>query len=169
MPSINAPTPDATSTSKGKIQLAGDLAGTASAPIVVKASVLGYAQITATASTTNTAITQVSGLSTTVTIPSLVGNQRIEIEFYCRDAFISGGGIGDIYIVDGTPGSGTVLQTAEPNTPNGSAVPVFMKWSGTSLSAGNHTINIAFSRASGTAFNIEAGATFPSFLQVKVV
>lgn len=36
MPQINSPTPDATTTSKGKVQLAGDLAGTAAAPTVAK-------------------------------------------------------------------------------------------------------------------------------------
>jgi len=36
MPSINSPTPDATTGTKGKVQLAGDLAGTAAAPTVAK-------------------------------------------------------------------------------------------------------------------------------------
>ena len=35
MPQINSPTPDATTTSKGKVQLSGDLGGTASAPTVL--------------------------------------------------------------------------------------------------------------------------------------
>lgn len=39
MPSINSPTPDATTTFKGKLQLAGDLAGTASSPTVQKMTV----------------------------------------------------------------------------------------------------------------------------------
>jgi len=34
MPAINSPTPDATNLSKGKIQLAGDLAGTSALPVV---------------------------------------------------------------------------------------------------------------------------------------
>lgn len=36
MPNINSPTPDATTTSKGKVQLAGDLGGTAASPTVLQ-------------------------------------------------------------------------------------------------------------------------------------
>jgi len=36
MPSINSPTPDATTTTNGKIRLAGDLGGTAASPVVSK-------------------------------------------------------------------------------------------------------------------------------------
>lgn len=38
MPDINAPTPDATTTTKGKVQLSGNLSGTAAAPTVVSMS-----------------------------------------------------------------------------------------------------------------------------------
>lgn len=134
-----------------------------------KTGVLGYAQITSTASTTSTSATQMTGMSITCIIPTLVGNQRIEIEFYCRDAFVSGGGIMDVIIYDGTVPSGTFLQSAEPNMPNGSATPCFVKWSGTSLSAGSHTINIGFSHSTGTQANCEAATNYPAWMQVKVV
>lgn len=39
MPTINSPTPDATTSTNGKIRLAGDLSGTAAAPTVVTHSI----------------------------------------------------------------------------------------------------------------------------------
>lgn len=42
MPSINSPTPDATTTTKGKLQLAGDLGGTATSPTVLQVSRVPY-------------------------------------------------------------------------------------------------------------------------------
>jgi len=42
MPAINSPTPDATTITKGKIQLAGDIGGTAAAPTVVRVTLNPY-------------------------------------------------------------------------------------------------------------------------------
>lgn len=132
-------------------------------------SVLGYAQITASATTTSTTATQMTGLSITCTIPTLVGNQRVEIEFYCRDAFASGGGIMDVMIWDGTVSTGTFLMSAEPNMPNGSATPCYVKLSSNSISPGSHTFNIGFSHTGGTQANCEAASNYPAWMQVKIV
>jgi len=78
MPSINSPTPDATTTSKGKIQLAGDLSGTASAPSVQSQTIQRQDNTTNTTPTTNkiqagwgfiTNVTSTDSVTKTVTFP----------------------------------------------------------------------------------------------------
>lgn len=137
----------------------------------LQGNVLGYASSTSTFATTNGTDTQVTSMTASVTIPTLNTNQRIEIEYFCRDAFETGGGILDITIYDGTPGSGTILQTAEPNMPSGNAIIGFVKGSfnNTDLTAGAHTINIGLKKVGGTQANVEAAAAYRMWMQVKVV
>ena len=76
MPQISSPTPDATSITKGKIQLAGDLAGTAAAPVIGTAKVTptklatgAAASLVATAeSTTSTSYVDLTTTTDTVTV-----------------------------------------------------------------------------------------------------
>ncbi len=55
MPSINAPTPDATSLSKGKVRLTGDLAGTADSPQLATGGVVQVVSTNYSALATGTA------------------------------------------------------------------------------------------------------------------
>ena len=59
MPTISSPTPDATSGSKGKVQLAGDLAGTAASPNVRKMTDVNGNALVLT-STTASAVNQIT-------------------------------------------------------------------------------------------------------------
>ena len=128
---------------------------------------LGYSQITADFSTGSTTPVQVTGLTSTVTIPS--GGRRIKITFQCRDAFRTGGGPFNITLWDGVVGSGTQIQAIQPNTPNGNAQSGTLTWvSPTAPAAGSKTYNIGLSGATGT-MTIEAGATYPAFILVETI
>lgn len=130
---------------------------------------LAYVESSSSFSTTSTTYVQVTSMTATVTIPTLTGNQRVEIEYYTRDAWTQGGGIMDVSIWDGTVGSGTQLQEAEPSTPSGSAVPLLFKYSGTP-SAGSHTFNIGLKKAaSPTTAWLECTSAGKMWMSVKVV
>ncbi len=166
MPQISSPTPDATTTAKGKLQLAGDLAGTAVAPTLSTSAItLGYAQITADITTTSTTAAQATGLTATVTIPA--GGRRVKITAFTRR--ITNVNTTDIMlsIWDGTVSSGTQLsQTNFYNTTAGAGSTQTCIAIVTPAS-GSKTYNVGFHSAAGTT-KIEAAATYPAFIHVEL-
>jgi hypothetical protein len=80
MPTINSPTPDATSTTKGKLQLAGDLTGTAAAPSIVPITpekrTGGFYATVWDASALGTGTKTITGIGFTPKALIVLGNRR---------------------------------------------------------------------------------------------
>lgn len=98
---------------------------------------LGYAQITSDFSSTNTFDTDVTGLSTAVTIPA--GGRRIKITAYCRN--FSGNGLVQVLIKNA---GGTALGTAVGNPAGQGVIAMAMD----TPSAGSQTYKVAISQSS---------------------
>lgn len=137
--------------------------------LATNAITLGYAQITAANfTTTSTTAVQVTGLTTTVTIPA--GGRRVKITAYTGGLWTSlAGGRVDMSIWDGTVGSGTQLQTAWGQAPNGaSGVYGAIAIAVVTPSAGSKTYNVGLSVTGGTG-NLVAATTQPAFILVEAI
>lgn len=131
------------------------------------AILLGYVQTTSTFSTSSASYVQVTGLTTTVTIPA--GNRKTKITVFFSKVQNTNAGTGQfISVWDGTVGSGTQLQELEIDITTatfqvgGTLVAVVTP------SAGSKTYNVGVKTTAGGA-NFEAGATFPAFILVEAV
>lgn len=130
---------------------------------------LGYAQTTSNFSTANTSATQITGLTTTVTIPS--GSRKIKITAFASDVYsATAAAFVTMTIWDGTVGSGTqlartqMIASAASNTLGAIVIAVVTP------SAGSKTYNIGLATSSGSdAANMEAAATYPAFILVEAI
>lgn len=138
------------------------------ANLATSAITLGYAQITSNFSTTNTTATQVTSLTTTVTIPA--GGRRIKITAFGRALYNSASGAAsELSIWDGTVGSGTQLCLVHGFQGGGSGATQGVAIACVTPSAGSKTYNVGLhSQAAGTA-TLEAGATYPAFILVEAI
>ncbi len=126
---------------------------------------LGYTQITSSFNTTSATAVQVTGLTSTVTIPP--GGRGVKITAFSQSLTNTGTNFNGISIWDGTVGSGTQLTEA------GSGLTATTSAPGTAIafhtpSAGSKTYNVGF-RASGGTGTLAAGATFPAFILVELI
>lgn len=141
------------------------------AMLATAAITLGYTQITGNFTTTSGTAVQVTGLTTTVTIPA--GGRKVRITGYCGQAFDTGANGGEsISIWDGTVGSGVQLNAAatfsSSRTANTSA-PLIVSAIVTP-SAGSKTYNIGFSEVGGVGTaTFQASATQPGYILVEVI
>lgn len=134
--------------------------------ISATAITLGYAQRATDFSATSGTPVQITGLTSSVTIPS--GGRRVEVIAYASNAYQAGsGGAFEISIWEGAVNTGTQLNKARMNNVTGgpSLVNVIASYIPT---AGSKTYNVAVKSGSGQS-TIEAGATFPMFILVKLV
>lgn len=135
--------------------------------LATSAIALGYAEITSNFVANTTAVTDVAGLSVTVTVPA--GGRRIKITVYSRAMYNSGvgGTFLQAYIYEGS----TLLQQAVFNTPGaGYAEPLHMMYSGIPT-AGSHTYKVAIKQpvAAGNTMTLEAASTYPAFILVELI
>lgn len=137
------------------------------AGIATSAITLGYAQITTQFATTSGTDVQVTGLTSTVTIPA--GSRYIEIVAYTYNIFTTTGGTQYLSIYDGAVG-GTRLQVAQYDpTATSKGVPVYMSVVVTPA-AGSKTYNVGLSTSSGGQnATIAATATGPAFILVRAI
>lgn len=141
------------------------------APMLATSAItLGYQPMTAgNFTTTSTTPVQVTGLTTTVTIPA--GGRRVKITFYCEAFYNAGSGSSAVTIWDGfvnnVGGSGTQLQQGTNSTP-GSAPGGQTIIAIVTPAAGSKTYNIGFRTSTGTG-TIESGTTFPAFILVEAI
>lgn len=138
------------------------------AKLATGAITLGYAQITSTFSSASASPVQVTGLSTTVTIPT--GGRRVKITVFARDQFNNTNGqYCSLTIWDGTVGSGTILATNLVQFPTAAPAPAIVMAVHTP-SAGSKTYNVGISSpgSSGTA-SLEAAAAAPAFILVEAI
>jgi hypothetical protein len=127
---------------------------------------LGYAQITAAASTASASAVQVAGLTATVIIPA--GSRRIKITAFCPD--LGCGSIADVTMTiwDGTVGSGTQLSRAYGYVAAANQVFPATAMAVVTPAAGSKTYNVGLHTTAGTA-TLDASATFPAFILVEAI
>lgn len=131
---------------------------------------LGYAQITSNFTTTSTSDVQITGLSSSVTVPS--GGRGVRITVFASTIFNSvATGVIFVTLWQGTVGSGTLLQRYQLNY-SASTAPAYgmcLAYHGTP-SAGSYTYNVGLRTSSGggTA-NVEAASTYPAFILVELM
>lgn len=126
---------------------------------------LGYAQITSniTGITSATPV-QITGLTSTVTIPS--GVTKVRVTIFIPWVSITGGAVVDITLWSGTVGSGTKLNQSSGYLPSSSGVTSFTLPHIYTPSAGSVTYNAAIDVAANTA-SLNAGTTFPAYILVE--
>lgn len=121
-------------------------------------------KVDANFATTNVGATQVTGLTSTVTIPS--GGRKVKITVSCSMG-ISGAGQAQLSIWDGTVGSGVnlhnvfFLSTGTQTIPTSMTVVV-------SPVAGSKTYNIGLQTSAGTA-TVYTQPTYPALLLVEAI
>lgn len=128
--------------------------------VVTPAGVLGYAQVTTTQGT-YTALTDITGLTVTVTVGS---GRRIRITGYVPQ----GSSVATDLLRSFIRENGTTLQfnDASPNSTGGNNAGQLI-WIGTP-SAGTHTYNLSGQRVVGTGnVTMEADPTSPAFILVE--
>lgn len=136
------------------------------ASLATNAIKLGYAAITSTFTTSSTSFVQVTGLTSTVTVPA--GGRSVKITVYAIDAYQGGsGGAHQVSIWDGTVGSGTQLQTVgiRNGTNDGSVVTLTAV---VTPAAGSKTYNVGYKVGTSTG-NLEASSAYPAFILVELI
>lgn len=125
---------------------------------------LGYTQITSNFTTVSTTPVQVTGLTTTVTIPA--GGRRIKITVFTKAAYGSTSNTSNLTIWDGTVGSGTQIGAGSGFQSTGANSTIAMAI--VTPAAGSKTYNAGFNVATGTG-TWEASTTGPSFILVEAI
>lgn len=131
---------------------------------------LGYVEITGNFSTASNTAVQVTGLTTTVTIPA--GSRFIRLTAYFRD-ITNTVGVTSAYasIWDGTVGSGTQLVDGAIGGTFG-ATNYFVGGSVMAIvtpSAGSKTYNVGLRSTAGTNITVENSSTARAFLFVEAL
>lgn len=127
---------------------------------------LGYSQITANLTgLSSTSPSQLSGLTTTVTIPT--GNRRIEVLAFIPWITSSTTIITDITLWDGTVGSGTKISQATSQCSATQLSPSFISAIITP-SSGSKTYNVGYDVNTGN-ITVNAGTTFPAYIIVRAL
>lgn len=142
----------------------------AAANLATSAITLGYASITANITgVVATSATQITGLTSTVTIPA--GGRRVRVSFYCSDVFIStAANFITISLWDGTVGSGTQIGRAAVYC-SSAGLPFFVSASAiVTPAAGPKTYNVGIAtNSAANAANLEAAATYPAYILVEAI
>jgi len=160
MVALSGVTPDATTATKGKIQLTGDLAGTAAVPLLGLSAIKGgYAAITtAFNSTTVGSYVDVTGLSITFTVPT--GGRGVHLEAW----FNASGGNGNMF-VSILEGSTVLARTdIQGTTISGGVTMAYL-----TPSAGSHTYKVSIQQGSAGTMSLRADTTYPAFILAKFV
>jgi hypothetical protein len=173
MSQLSAPTPDATTLSKGKVQLAGNLGGTAVSPTVTGAQTnaitaaalatsaiyLGstlYTTADITTTATSGAPATATAVAVTVTVPA--GSRRTKITFSGALNNSTAGQSNYIAIWRGTVGTGTLVKGGFVYCPAAGADNLFSILGIDSPSAGSVTYNIGWYVTGGTG-SLKASTT----------
>ena len=161
MPSINSPTPDATTGSKGKVQLAGDLSGTAAAPTVGNAKITpdklatGAAGASVNTNETTSSTTYTDLATTTDTVTVTIGANGLALVFLnCWAGSNTGNAqawmgfaISGASTVAAADTSATFNQAYTAGGVNGQAAPILV----TGLTPGSTTFKAKYRTTSGIA------------------
>ena len=134
--------------------------------MATNAITLGYAQITSNVSIPSTPLTQVTGLTVTVTIPA--GGRKVKISTYCPDFSNAAVSQSAIQIWDGAVGAGTQLQGADWVHSIAMSLWPSYQVAIVTPSAGSKTYNVGAKTSSGTA-TYNASSTQPGFILVELI
>jgi len=157
----SAPLPNNTVTTAAITQNSVD-----ASKLATNAITLGTSSITSNFTTSSTTPVQITGLTSTVTIPA--GGRRIKITVFGRTVFNANSSYNTFTIWDGTVGSGTQLSSTQVyNTTNIPAGPI-IAMAIVTPSAGSKTYNIGMHVTSGSGI-LEAAATYPAFILVETI
>lgn len=135
---------------------------------VLQTTLLGYAQNTSGFTTASTGPVLITGLSTSVTIPTLPSGRRIKVTAYCRDIYNGSTGYATMSLWEGTVGSGTQLQQGLLYTSAGTAAGPGNVVAIINPTAGAKTYNAAMAVTAGTG-SLDAAATYPAFISVEII
>lgn len=141
-------------------------------PVAAMASgVLGYAEATSNFSTANVGATQITGLSVTVTVPTLPSGKKIRISGFGRALYnTTNNASANLTIWDGTPGSGTQLSQAISQGPTATVVtPGVVSRVITPPAAGTKTYNLALHSGGAGTSTLEAASTYPMYILVEII
>ena len=136
------------------------------AAFATNAITLGYAQITSNFGVSTTTPTQVTSLTTTVTIPA--GSRKIKITVFAQA--ISNGAVAQqtLEIWDGVVNSGTKLAGTDMVSSVAQALTPAMVFAVVTPAAGSKTYNVGIHTTTGTA-TLTASATNPAFILVEAI
>jgi hypothetical protein len=127
---------------------------------------LGYAQSTSDFSTSSTTAVQVTGVRTTVTVPT--GGRRVKITISAPGISNNSTNGSRISLWQGTVGTGTLLTFAQGDPyVAGAVAPVSITYSAI-LSAGSYTFNAGLSANAGTATIYSTISTFTGPIAILV-
>jgi len=136
--------------------------------LATSAITLGYTQTTADFSSASTTAVQVTGLTTTVTIPS--GSRKIKVTAFSSYMYAgTAAAAAYISIWDGTVGSGTQLQESQVTSATGGQGYVGIAIAVVTPAAGSKTYNIGYRVSSGAAGTFHGSATTPAFILVEAI
>lgn len=128
---------------------------------------LGYTQITSTFTTASASYVQVTGLTTTVTIPA--GGRKIKITAYCPNMQNTNAGTGNLLSIwDGTVGSGTQLSFFETDITTATFQTGSIVIAIVTPAAGSKTYNVGTKTTAGT-LSVNAAAIGPAFILVEAI
>lgn len=134
--------------------------------LATSAILLGYTQITSNFTTTSMTAVQVTGLTSTVTVPA--GGRSVKITAYAYRVSNSGLADGEVSIWDGTVASGTRLNTSQAYSAaagQGFATTVMAV---VTPSAGSKTYNVGM-LVTGNTGTLHAASTAPAFILVELI
>ena len=136
--------------------------------LATNAITLGYTQITSSFTTASATPVQVTGLTSTVTIPA--GGRRVEISVYNRDVYnTNAGGYAAVTVWDGTVGSGTLLTTAQFQSNSSSQTGQALASAIVTPAAGSKTYNVGLQTYGAGTAGLEAAAGFPAYILVELI
>lgn len=129
---------------------------------------LGYAQIITTFNTASTSATQVTGLTSTVTIPA--GGRKVKITVFCPVVTVTASPKQSVISIwDGTVGSGTQLNASTLITSTTSVGSFMICIAVVTPAAGSKTYNVGLTADTSTTSNIVATAIAPAFILVETI
>lgn len=139
------------------------------AALATNAIKLGYAQITSNFTTTSTTAVQVTGLSSSVTVPA--GGRSIRVTAYTP--YLTNSATpktSRLEIWEGTVGSGTRLNYSEVYVAfagQGAGTVVIAEYTPSS-GAKTYNVGLVSDTGGGTTATVNASATSPAFISVEV-
>lgn len=124
---------------------------------------LGYRQITANVTTTDSSGAQVTGLRVPVIVPT---GRKVKISVFTPSLEVVTAGTPQTQIWDGTVGSGTQLQLGNGNVNVAMASHIEATQT---PSTSNKTYNAGLRSTGGNTATFTAGAAFPGYIKVELV
>lgn len=135
--------------------------------IATNAITIGYAQSTTNFASTSTTPVQITGLTTTVTIPA--GGRRIKITARCGNVSASAVDNFTFSLWDGVVNTGTQLASSQAKLADNTFTSFITVEASLVPAAGSKTYNVGMTSTSATTTTFNASATNPMYILVEVI